>query len=146
MSEASAPARASAQKPDEDDVTLIYDGDCPVCTIYGCNVQLEPGSGTLVRVNARDDPQVQAEMTAAGLDLDEGMVVRHRGRLYHGAEAMHVMAVHGSRRGIANRVNRLLFRSRGRAEALYPFMRAGRNALLRVLGRKKIGNLKADRP
>lgn len=121
------------------DVTLIYDGECPVCTAYSCNVDAGPAS--LRRVNARAmTPEVQRALEA-GFDLDEGMVVVHDGQLYHGADAMHRMALLAPKAGIRNRLNRLLFGNLSIARAVYPGLRAGRNLLLKMLGRKKIGSL-----
>jgi predicted DCC family thiol-disulfide oxidoreductase YuxK len=120
-----------------DDITLIYDGQCPVCTAYSCNV--DSGDAQLKRIDARSsDPNVQAAVDA-GFDLDEGMVVLHQGKLYHGAEAMHRMALLSPKSGLRNRLNRLMFGNLAIARALYPALRAGRNALLRLLGRQKIG-------
>lgn len=82
-----------------------------------------------------------AQATAAGLDLDDGMVVVHRGALYHGADALHLMATLAPKTGIRNRLNRIVFGKRPIARAAYPLLRAGRNTLLRLLGRKKIRNL-----
>jgi predicted DCC family thiol-disulfide oxidoreductase YuxK len=125
-----------------DDITLIYDGQCPVCTAYSCNV--DAGENQLKRVDARSgDPEVLKALKA-GVDLDEGMVVLHQGQLFHGADAMHRMALLVPRSGFRNRLNRLLFGNLSVARSVYPFMRAGRNTLLRLLGRKKIGRL--DKP
>lgn len=122
-----------------DDVTLIYDGECPVCTAYSCNVDV--GASQVKRVNARLlDADVQKALDA-GVDLDEGMVLLHQGQLYHGADAMHRMALLAPSAGIRNRLNRLLFGNLAVARAIYPTLRAGRNALLYTLGRKKIGKL-----
>lgn len=119
-----------------DDLILIYDAQCPVCTAYSCNV--DAGSNEIRRVDARSqDPDVQRALKA-GVDLDEGMVVLHRGQLYHGADAMHRMAMLAPRSGIRNRLNRLLFGNLAVARTVYPALRAGRNALLKLLGRRKI--------
>lgn len=119
-----------------DDVTLIYDGECPVCTAYSCNV--DAGQNQVKRVNARSQDEAVKRALEAGVDLDEGMVVLYRGQLYHGADAMHRMALLAPRSGIRNRLNRLMFGNQAVARAAYPALRAGRNALLRLLGRKKI--------
>jgi predicted DCC family thiol-disulfide oxidoreductase YuxK len=139
-------SEAETSAADRPGVTLVYDGECPVCTAYGCSVDLAPGDGALKRVNAREDAAIVAELTAQGLDLDDGMVVMKDGRYHHGADALHVMAVHGSRRGLGNWLNHVVFRSRTRARLLYPWLRAGRGLLLRLLGRKPIGNLRQRRP
>lgn len=128
----------NANKP-SDDVTLIFDGECPVCTAYSCNVDAGPAS--VKRVNARTlSPEVQRAIDA-GVDLDEGMVVLHDGQLFHGADAMHRMAMLAPRAGMRNRLNRLIFGNQAVARAIYPSLRAGRNLLLRLLGRQKIGRL-----
>jgi predicted DCC family thiol-disulfide oxidoreductase YuxK len=123
-----------------DEVTLIYDGECPVCTAYSCNV--DSGPAQLNRIDARSDNAEVRKAVEAGVDLDEGMVVLHQGKLYHGADAMHRMALLAPKSGLRNRLNRLLFGNLAVARAVYPSLRAGRNALLRMLGRQKIGDSK----
>lgn len=126
-----------------DDVTIIYDGQCPVCTAYSCAA--DTGQAELKRVDARSqDPQVKRAMEA-GFDLDEGMIVLHKGEVYHGADAIHRMALLAPRTGLRNRLNRLLFGNLAFARAVYPTLRAGRNTLLRLLGRRKIGALDNNR-
>lgn len=128
--------------PAADDTALIYDGECPVCTAYSCAVGVDSkAAGGLRRIDARSDDALVARATAAGLDLDDGMVVVHQGRLYHGADALHLMARIAPANGLRNRLNRLLFGSKTVAHLSYPLLRAGRNTLLRLLGRKKIGDL-----
>ena len=137
MADIPDPATAAA-----DDTTLIYDGECPVCTAYSCAVGVDDRvAGGLRRIDARSDDALVARATAAGLDLDDGMVVIHRGTLYHGADALHLMARLAPASGLRNRLNRLLFGSKTVAHLSYPLLRTGRNILLRLLGRKKIGNL-----
>src|SRR5262245_5639909 len=100
-------------KPKPDEVALIYDAQCPVCTAYSCSVGVDPAAADDVkRIDARSADALVAKATAAGLDLDEGMVVVYRDQLYHGADALHLMATLAPQRGIWNRVNRLLFRSK----------------------------------
>jgi len=132
---------ADPARDNPDEVALIYDGECPVCTAYSCSVGVEPESGGLRRIDARGDDALVRLATEAGLDLDDGMVVVHQGKLHHGADALHLMARLAPRKGLRNRLNRALFGSRAVAHLSYPLLRAGRNTLLRLLGRKKIHNL-----
>ena len=124
------------------ETSLIYDGECPVCIAYSEAADVEPDIGGLKRVNARssDDPLVR-RATEAGLDLDDGMVLVHQGRLYHGADALHMMARLAPKRGFYNRLNKLLFGSRTVSRLSYPILRAGRNTLLRIRRQGKIRNL-----
>ena len=40
------------------------------------------------------------EITAAGLDIDQGMVVKVGGQIYYGPDAIHVLALMGHEQGI----------------------------------------------
>ena len=131
-----------ASQPAKDELTLIYDGKCPVCTAYSCGVDVDSASAESVRiVDARGEDAMINLAMAMGLDFDEGMVVSYRGKFYHGADALHVLATLTPAKGVWNRINRFLFGSRAVSRFLYPMLRSGRNLLLRLLGRKKIRNL-----
>ncbi len=129
-------------KANPDELALIYDGECPVCTAYSCSVDVDSGKASGVRrINARSDDALVQQAKDAGVDLDEGMVVVHQGKMYHGADALNVMARLAPERGLGNRLNRMLFSNRTVSRLSYPFLRAGRNLLLRMLGRKKIAEI-----
>ena len=89
-------------------------------------------------VNARDGRPEFEEGKAAGLDLDEGMVLKLSGRLYHGHDCIHALSLLSEAKGVFNRFNAWVFRSEARSAFSYPTMRAGRNLALRMLGRSKI--------
>jgi predicted DCC family thiol-disulfide oxidoreductase YuxK len=123
---------------DPSEVSIIYDSECPVCTAYSCSVEVGDNRAKPRLISARgSDSEVSAAL-AAGLDLDEGMVVLYKGERYHGADAMHILALAAPAKGLFGHLNRLLFGSRRVAKFLYPAMRAGRNLLLWLLGKKKI--------
>jgi hypothetical protein len=67
-----------------------------------------------------------------GIDLDEGMAVYFRERLYVGSEALNVIALLSTPVDLANRVFAALLGRPAVARALYPLLRAGRNLLLRL--------------
>ncbi|WP_265519077.1 DCC1-like thiol-disulfide oxidoreductase family protein [Nitratireductor luteus] len=127
-----------------EEVLLVYDRECPACDVYCRMVHIQPSAGTLRIVNARDPNPVMEEITEAGLDIDQGMVVKKDGRLYYGGEAIHVLAGLSSRTGVFNRMSYYLFRSRTAAHLLYPPLRACRNLLLKALGKTKINNLRIE--
>lgn len=122
-------------------VELVYDGSCPVCNLYSRHVAIDPRSGQLERIDARKPGELLDVITSAGLDVDEGMVVRIDGRLFFGAEAVHELAKLAAGNGLLDRCVAWVFRSRRRAELLYPALKAGRNLLLKLLGRTRINNL-----
>ena len=62
--------------PDTQDILLVYDKECPACNYY-CNLaRIRASVGNLVLINARDDSPVMREITAADLDIDQGMALK----------------------------------------------------------------------
>lgn len=127
-------------------LTIVYDGECPFCASYIRLVRLRETVGPVELVNARQPHPVLDEVRARDLDLDEGMVVRLDGEYLHGPAAMMALSVLSTPAGFVNRAMRAIFRTPKRAAALYPLMVRGRNATLRLLGRKPIGQAETAEP
>lgn len=134
---------AAAAAEADQQAWLVYDGDCPFCRRYVQYVRVRR-SVSLRLVNAREGGPLVDEVRRAGLDLDGGMVLKMGDRYYHGADCIHVLALLGSPSDAFNRVNAAVFRSERLSRLLYPVLRAGRNATLRLLGRSKVGSAEAD--
>lgn len=128
--------------PTEDGVTIVYDGDCPFCSAFVTMARLREAAGPVMLVDARQSPELAVRLTAEGYDLDEGMVVLVGGRAYFGAEAVNAIALMSSRSTVFNRAVAAVFERPRIAAALYPPMRAGRNLVLRLLGRRRFSETK----
>ena len=125
----------------DNEILIVYDKQCPACEYY-CNlVQIRESVGRIVLVDARDGGPVMDEITAAGLDIDQGMVVKVGGELYYGLDAIHVLALMGTNKGFFNRLAYFCFRSKAASRVLYPALKACRNLLLKLLSKSKINNL-----
>jgi len=129
------------QPVDSADILLVYDRECPVCDAYCSMVRIRESAGTLRLVNARDASAVMDEITARGLDIDEGMVLKLGNTLYYGADAIHVLSLMSSRSGVFNRLTYWMFRSRSLSAIIYPLFRFLRNLLLKLLRKSRINNL-----
>ncbi|MBB3048495.1 putative DCC family thiol-disulfide oxidoreductase YuxK [Litorivivens lipolytica] len=129
---------------DREDILLVYDGECPVCHAYCQLVNIRESMGSLRLINARESSRVTEEITALGLDIDQGMVLKVGGEFYYGADALHALALMGSRSGAFNRLNYWMFKSKAVSTFLYPVLRFFRNLLLKTLGKSKINNIKAE--
>jgi hypothetical protein len=92
-------------------------------------------------VNARDASTIMDEITAKGLDIDEGMVLNVGSTLYYGADAIHALSLMSSRSGVFNWFTFWMFRSKSLSAILYPLFRFFRNLLLKLLGKSRINNL-----
>jgi predicted DCC family thiol-disulfide oxidoreductase YuxK len=119
---------------------IVYDGECPFCSSYVELVSLKESIGAVELKNARDGGPEVEKIIASGFDLDEGMVLLYEGTYYHGAACLHMITLLSAPETTFNRICRMLFRSERMAKILYPVLRAGRNAILRLLGRKKIAD------
>ncbi len=122
-----------------DDVYIVYDGECPFCSAYVRMVRLREAAGAVHLLDAREPHPVVDEIKARGFDFDEGMALKIGDAIYHGDQSVHQIAMLSGPSGLLNRLHFWVFKSEKRAQALYPFMRAGRNLALRLLGKRKIG-------
>ncbi|MGI9260175.1 MAG: DCC1-like thiol-disulfide oxidoreductase family protein [Gammaproteobacteria bacterium] len=125
----------------EDPILLVYDEQCPACDQYCRLVRIRDSVGELRLIDARESSEIMGEITALGLDIDQGMVVKIREQIYYGADAIHVLALMSSRSGFFNRLNYWTFRSKPISRVLYPILRSCRNLQLKMLGKTKINNL-----
>lgn len=126
---------------DSAELLLVYDKQCPACNNYCQMVRIKESVGILQLVDARDDTPIMEEITAAGLDIDEGMVLKMGDQLYYGADAIHALSLISSRSGIFNRLAYWVFKSKRVSHVLYPMLKVGRVVLLKLLRRTRINNL-----
>lgn len=124
----------------ETPLRLVYDGECPICRRYVRWQRIRKEVGELELIDARQDSEARQELTALGIDLDQGFALQIGKRWYHGSEALQRLTLLGTRSGVFNRLMYRLFASPGRTARIYPLLRACRNGLLRVLGKPRIGN------
>jgi predicted DCC family thiol-disulfide oxidoreductase YuxK len=120
---------------------LVYDGECPFCANYVALLRLQESFPGLQLVDARagrEHPAVRL-IVARGFRIDDGMALFIGDDIHHGADSIREMAVRISRRGPFARFNHALFRSKACSRAIYPALRAGRNLVLKLLGRDRLG-------
>ena len=121
---------------------LVYDGECPVCTNWCRYARIRDTVGELRLVDARKPGELMDEITAAGLDIDQGMVLKFKDVMYYGADAIWMMSLLSTSSGVFNRLNYWFFGSQRRARLFYPLGKAFRNVVLKVMGINFIGNLR----
>jgi len=117
---------------------LIYDGECPFCSRYARLTRLRDAVGGLRLINARDRTSEVDAAIAAGFTFDDGMLLHLDGQYHHGADCLNRLALLSSRSTLFNRWTYAMFRSPRAARLMYPVLRAGRNAVLRLLGRRRL--------
>ena len=123
------------------EILLVYDKECPACNFYCQLARIRESVCDLLLVNARDPGPVMDRISEAGLDIDQGMVLVMGEEFYYGSDAIHMLSMLSTRTGVFNRIAYHAFRSRRVAHIVYPFLRALRNLLLKILRKSKINNL-----
>jgi predicted DCC family thiol-disulfide oxidoreductase YuxK len=119
-------------------IVVVYDGDCPLCNTYIRMTRLTKAVGRPTLINARERPELVKALAESGLNLDEGMAVYYQGQLYAGSDAVHLLALMTTPVDFVNRLAAAVLGREGLARGLYPFLRAGRNLLLRLKGRPQL--------
>lgn len=119
-------------------IAIVYDGDCPLCSAYVTMTRLKNAVGTPTLLNAREHPDLAKALAERGASLDTGMAVYYQGQVYTGGEAMHMLALLSTPVGFANQLTAALLGRRSFALRVYPFLRAGRNLLLKLRNRPQL--------
>ncbi|HYN53616.1 MAG TPA: DCC1-like thiol-disulfide oxidoreductase family protein [Methylotenera sp.] len=129
-------------KEPKDDIWLVYDGECPVCKTYCKYIRIKDAVGKLHLIDARKPSSIMDEITAAGLDIDQGMVVKFKNIIYYGPDAINILTLLSTPSGFFNRINYYIFSTNFGAKIFYPVGKAFRTLILKLLGIKYIENLK----
>ncbi len=131
-------------KPNDErgEVWLVYDGQCPLCNAYCQYARVRDAVGQLHLVDARQPSALMDEITAAGLDIDQGMVLKFNDVLYYGPDAIRVLTLLSTGSGLFNRITAGFFGGTRRARLFYPLGKAVRNVVLKLLGIAYIDNLR----
>lgn len=116
-------------------LTLLYDGDCPVCKNFVRHMRLKQDIGDLRLLDARQPSDERSRVEVMGLDLNKGFVLFVGEEVYYADRAMQTLALMSSRSGLFNRLTYHIFRHVGLSRVLYPMLATGRLILLRLLGR-----------
>lgn len=119
---------------------FIYDGDCPLCTNGAAAIRMKKEFGALKIINARelDDTELLESLRERNLDLNEGAVFIYNGNFYFGADALNIIAIMSEPHGLFNNLVIRALKSKNMAIVVYPSLRAIRNFLLFVRGKKPI--------
>lgn len=119
-------------------IRIFYDGECPFCNRYVHLLRLQEAHGAPEFVDLRQHLNELPNLLDRGFDPDQGMAISINENWYFGHQAAHILAGLSTPFTAFNRVNRILFSSPMLARWTYPVLRAGRNAALFFLGRKRL--------
>jgi len=121
-------------------ITIIYDGECPLCDHYITRLRLVETFGAVELVDARAQSAVTQKYWAQGYNIDEGMIVVVDGAVYHGADAAALLARLSANDGLFDRIYHWTLSHGALAKLAYPLLKACRRIALRMTGRRGLAN------
>ncbi len=113
---------------------VVFDGQCPFCRAYVASLDSKDGQNhpELNKANARRAPELVRQLTDKGIDINTGIVVIKDSVVFQGASALTLLAKqYGTSAGVVG-LHHSLLRYRFFSRAIYPVLRALRNAYLCV--------------
>ncbi len=122
----------------ENAVTIVYDDGCPVCSYYISFSAIEEKYGKLNLVKARSNEEILRYVKSLNLDINEGMIVYFRNKLYYGHDAINIISILGNKNSIKNKLAISIFKNKLISKMLYPILKIGRRIILIILGKKLI--------
>ena len=117
--------------------TLLYDGQCPLCSAYGRYVAAHRTSPVEL-VDARNRPEMARELRDKGFDINCGMVLLTPDGTFQGKQAIQAISPMISHRGPSGAALRLVVRIPGLATIIYPTIKWLRLISLRLLRRDPV--------
>jgi predicted DCC family thiol-disulfide oxidoreductase YuxK len=122
----------------DEDLSIIYDGECPFCSQFVTFYRIRSNVKQLKLIDARNHPTLIEAYRSRGYEINDGMLVLWNDEVYHGAEAMRLLARLSSNDGAFNKINRWTFGSAKVGTHTYPIFVALRKLALRLLGRSEL--------
>lgn len=117
---------------------IVYDGGCPFCSRYVKMLRLRKAIGAVELLNAREAHPIVSMLKSKGIDLDDGMALVRDEEISIGDDCIHKLALMSTPNDLFNRINCWIFNSPTASRLLYPILRLGRNATLKLLKIKKL--------
>ena len=121
-------------------VTIIYDGECPLCSHYITRLRLIEAYGAVELVNARDPSSTASHWWARGYNIDEGMIVIVDGAVHYGDEAAMMLARLSANDAPFDRLYNWSMSHPSVARLAYPVLKVLRRIALRINGSKGLVN------
>ena len=103
--------------------TFIYDGECPFCNHFAELLELKSKVNNISILDARKQPKLVKDLLSKGFDIDQGAVLLHEDKIFHGHEAINTIC-----KQINNPSSKLLkilsqtFKSSKRTKFIFPFL------------------------
>ena len=121
-------------------LTIVYDGDCPLCKDYVGRLRLMETIGEIALIDARANTQAAQTYWDLGYDLDQGMIVASGKTIYQGAAAVTALARLSSKNTLFNKLNHWVLAHAPLTRLAYPLMLLARRLALWLRGKTRLEN------
>ena len=119
-----------------DKTLFIYDGECPFCNKFGLLLELKSSLPSLEIIDGRKNLKLLTKLYKQGYDLNKGAILVNNGDIKHGSDAINwICSEIKDPNDSILKILRIIFKSKKRSKALFPFLLWGRRILLTVKGK-----------
>lgn len=119
-------------------VTVVYDGDCPICHRLITATRLRDSGIELQLINARDCDVYQMPWFPKNVSINKDMVVKVADQIFYGGQGLHALSLMASRSHWLNKITYAVFSIKPIAVVMYPLLRWLRMLLLKIIGVKPL--------
>lgn len=109
------------------EVTVLYDGECPLCRFGMKNY--ECGTQSVTFIDMRAASALKDKAISRGFNLNKEIVIECDNKIFSGGEAIHLMATQAKPSKWFNRQVYRLFHSPSRSKLIYPLLSGTRRLL-----------------
>lgn len=111
------------------EATLLYDGECPICSRYSDYIRLRERYD-LQLLDARQHLDLVERYRTEGYDIERGMILTVGGEVFHGHRAIVMLETMTGDRTVLDPAIRATIRVPGLMRAVYPLVKLVRVATL----------------
>ena len=86
----------------ENQISIIYDNGCPVCSFYINISHIKEKFGKVNLIKARDNQKILNYIKSINIDINEGMIVIFDKKLYYGSDAINILSILGKKTSFIN--------------------------------------------
>ena len=113
------------------DLTFIYDGECPFCNHFAELLELKSKINNISILDGRENHNLIISLLNKGYDIDKGAILLKDNKIFHGAEAIHVVCKEiNDPSGNLLKLLSKIFKSNKTTTLLFPFLVRARRFLL----------------
>lgn len=118
-------------------LTLYYDGDCPICNNYKDYINLRK-QYNIILANAREHIPVISELALKGFDINHGMILLLDNKIFQGSDVLQILSGLTKQSGFRDKQIARFLKITWLVSCIYPLIKGVRWIILKIIRVKRI--------